>query len=72
MVAGSAARRPSDNGEPFVSVIVPVLDDSVALSSTLQSLQPDAAVEIIVVDGACETDAVMARSRAERQDASGV
>lgn len=56
-------------GTPFVTVIVPVLDDTVALASALGWLPRDPAVEIVVVDGAGDPgDRMMAALRSERSD----
>lgn len=67
MVDGHAAR--SSEPEPLVTVIIPLLDDSGALSILLPFLLPDPTTEIVVVDGAADaSDATMARMRAERPD----
>jgi rSAM/selenodomain-associated transferase 2 len=68
MVDGRVA-TPSANLAPFVTVIIPVLDDTAALSTSLPCLLPDPTIEIVVVDGAPDaSDAAMARMRAERPD----
>lgn len=64
MTTESAAER-----RPLVTVIVPVLQDTIALASALQWLPPDPAVEIVVVDGAPDVhDPLLAALRAERRD----
>jgi uncharacterized protein len=52
------------DAEPLVSLVIPVLNDTAALSSLLPALPIDSAVQIIVVDGGKACDQATAAMRA--------